>query len=84
MGTRSVRLDEDTYERVMAAKRDDETVSEAIERLIQGPSLLTLAGVLSDDEAASVREVLDEVDEDARADVTATVSRFERSADEDS
>lgn len=84
MGTRSVRLDEDTYERVMAAKRDDETVSEAIERLIEGPSLLTLAGVLSDDEAASVREVLDEVDEDARADVTATVSRFERSADEDS
>lgn len=84
MGTRSVRLDEDTYERVMAAKRDDETVSEAIERLIEGPSLLTLAGVLSDDEAASAREVLDGVDEDARADVTATVSRFERSDAEDS
>ncbi|WP_315910561.1 antitoxin VapB family protein [Halapricum hydrolyticum] len=36
METRSVRLDEDVYETIKARKRDDETFSEAIERLIDG------------------------------------------------
>jgi len=76
MGTKSIRLDERVYEAVEAHKRDDETFSEAIERLIGGPSLLELAGILSDDETAEVRDVLDDVDETATEDVDELVDRF--------
>ena len=43
MGTKSVRLDEDVYERVKAHKRADETFSEAVARLMRDVSLLDLA-----------------------------------------
>jgi predicted CopG family antitoxin len=43
MPTKSVRLDVDLYERVMARKREDETVSETVDRLIDDVSLLDLA-----------------------------------------
>jgi predicted CopG family antitoxin len=43
MATKSVRLDEDVYERVKAQKRDDETMSDAVGRLISDVSLLDLA-----------------------------------------
>lgn len=46
MGTKSVRLDEDLYERIEAHQREDETFSEAIERLIGGYSLLDFTGGL--------------------------------------
>lgn len=42
MGAKSVRLNEDIYERVKAHKRDDETFSEAVERLLRDVSLLDL------------------------------------------
>jgi predicted CopG family antitoxin len=68
MGTRTIDLDEDVYERLSALKRDGETYSEAVERLLDGPSLLELEGILSDDEADEIRAVLDETDrEDAEA-----------------
>jgi predicted CopG family antitoxin len=43
MGTKSIRLDEDVYERVKAHKREDETFSDAVARLIEDVSLLDLA-----------------------------------------
>lgn len=43
MGTKSVRLDEDVYERVEAHKRDDETFSDTVARLMGDVSLLDLA-----------------------------------------
>jgi len=78
MGTRSVRLDEDTYERIRAHKRDDETFSEAIDRLIGGPSLLELAGILSDEEASEFRTAIEDADVAARGDIDEIVDRFER------
>jgi predicted CopG family antitoxin len=59
MTTKNVRLDEETYELVEAKKRDDETFSEAIARLIGGPPLLDLAGILSDEEAEEMREAVE-------------------------
>ena len=58
--SKSVHLDEDVYELVSTRKRDDETYSEAIERLVGGPSLLELTGVLTDEEASGFREAIDE------------------------
>jgi predicted CopG family antitoxin len=60
MGTKTVRLEEDVYERVRSQKRDDETFSEAIDRLTGGASLLDLEGTLDDKEAEEVREAIEE------------------------
>lgn len=76
MGTKSVRLDERVYELVESHKREDETFSEAIERLIGGPSLLELAGILSDSEAERFRQAVDDVDAVDDADVDELVDRF--------
>ena len=77
MGTRTVRLDETVYERVKAYKHDDETFSEAVGRLIGGPSLLELVGALDEEQVAQMREVIDERDRDDDADVRELVTRFE-------
>jgi len=57
MPTKSVRFDIDLYERVMAHKREEETVSETVERLIDDVSLLDLAdGGEYDGERAAERK----------------------------
>lgn len=77
MGSKSVRLDEDVYERIESRKRDDETFSEAIERLLHPPPLTDLAGILSDEEATEFRDVLDRVDELDMEDRDRLLERFE-------
>ena len=47
-------------------KRTDETFSEAIDRLTGQTSLLGLSGLLTDEEAAEIRESLRERDDDSR------------------
>ena len=64
--SKSVRLDEDVYELVSARKRDDETFSETIERLVGGPSLLELTGVLTDEEASGFRSGIEKGDTEDR------------------
>ena len=70
MGTKTVRLDEATYERIKSEKREDETFSEAIDRLIGEWTLLDLVGTLSEEEAAAHRRAIERADavqqEDAR------------------
>jgi predicted CopG family antitoxin len=68
MGTKSVRIDESLYERIAAHKREDETFSEAIERLIGGYSLLDFAGGYTEEEAERHRELLEESEQTAEAD----------------
>ena len=64
-----MKLDSDVYDRVKARKRDDETFSEAIERLIggRGVSLLDLADGEEYDEEA-YEERLETLDRAAEAD----------------
>ena len=68
MGTESIRLDDDVYERIAAHKRDDETFSEAIGRLTCDYSLLAFAGGASAAEADRHRELLAEANATARED----------------
>lgn len=57
MCTKSVCLDEEVYKRIAAHKHDDETFSEAIDRLTSDYSLLAFAGGASSAEAdATARE----------------------------
>ncbi|MCX2818680.1 hypothetical protein EGH25_04860 [Haladaptatus sp. F3-133] len=74
--SKTIRLDEDVYEGLTERKRDNETYSEAVERLIGGRSVLGLAGILSDEEAEELEEVLDEVDERDAEDDEALVEEF--------
>jgi len=60
MGTKTVRLEDDVYERVRSQKRDDETFSEAIDRLTTDASLLDLEGTLDDEGAKGVRGAIEE------------------------
>ncbi|MDX1747386.1 MAG: antitoxin VapB family protein [Halobacteriales archaeon] len=77
MTSTTIRLDESVYERLKAAKRPDETFSEAVDRLLSGRSLLDLVGLWSEVEVETVRAKLDEVDADAVADVGDLVDRTE-------
>lgn len=75
MTSTTIRLDESVYERLKAAKRPDETFSEAVDRLLSGRSLLDLVGLWSEAEVETVRTTLDAVDADAAADVDDLVDR---------
>jgi predicted CopG family antitoxin len=58
--SKSIRLSEEAYERLVAHKREDETFSEVVLRLAGERSLLELAGVLTDDEADALRDAVEE------------------------
>ncbi len=62
-GTKSIRLDADVYARLASKKRDDETFSEAVDRLIDDWSLLDIAD--TDDRADRHRERLERARADA-------------------
>jgi predicted CopG family antitoxin len=68
MGTKSIRLDEDVYERIEAHKWEDETFSEAIDRLTSEYSLLDFAGGYSEDDAEQHRDRLERAERTATAD----------------
>jgi|JXWS01.1.fsa_nt_gb predicted CopG family antitoxin len=71
MGTKSVRLDEDVYERVKAHKQDDETFSEAVARLMRDVSLLDLVDDGEAYAAERAREQKEALKRTARADTEA-------------
>ena len=60
MGTKNVRLDDDVYARVKAAKREDESMSDTIDRLIGGGSILDLYGISTDKDVEGMREAIEE------------------------
>ena len=76
MGTKSVRLDDDVYERVKAHKREDETMSEAIDRLIGRPSLHELGGILDGEDVDEMRKTIEDADEEDAEEVEEVVERF--------
>lgn len=49
-----VRLDDDVYERIKANKRDDESFSDAVERLIGGRSLRELRAIFDEEQVSEM------------------------------
>jgi len=78
MGTKSVRLDDDVYERVKAHKRDDETFSDAVARLIEDVSLLDLADESEEYDAERATEQKEALKRTARADAESTAELDEK------
>lgn len=81
MGTKSIRLDEDVYERIKAHKRKDETFSEAIDRLTSDYSLLDFAGGYSDEEAERHRELVERSEKKATEDRDEMLQRMNMSSE---
>jgi predicted CopG family antitoxin len=75
MRTKTVRLREDVYERIRARKREEETFSEAVDRLTGDPSLSELGGIFDDDQVDGMRDAIDAADE---ADADAVEDLLER------
>lgn len=78
MGTRMVRIDEDLYERIEARKRDGETFSETINRLVASPSLLDLVGILDEEDATEFEAAIEEADAAYDEDLEEVVEEFDR------
>ncbi len=76
MTTKTVRLDEDVYQMLAERKRDDETFSDAVERLVGGRPLVELAGIYSEEE---VREIEDALDAKYQREKRARSSELDRS-----
>ncbi|MFU1783004.1 antitoxin VapB family protein [Haloarcula japonica] len=72
-----VRLEDDVYERIKANKRDDESFSDAVERLIGGHSLSDLRGVFDEDQVTEMRDAIEQANEDDRDEVRDVADRFE-------
>jgi predicted CopG family antitoxin len=72
-----VRLEDDVYERIKASKRDDESFSDAVERLIGGHSLRDLRDVFDDEQVSEMRGAIDAADRDDRDEVREVADRFE-------
>jgi predicted CopG family antitoxin len=68
MGTKTVRLDEAVYEHIKSKKRDDETFSEAIDRLTSDYTLLDFAGGWDEDDLAKVQALQEKAEQQNRAD----------------
>ena len=50
MATKTISITEDAYEYLAAAKKENESFSDVIERLLEGKrDLMSFAGILSDD-----------------------------------
>jgi predicted CopG family antitoxin len=57
--SKSVRLSEEAYERLKALRCENETISDVVLRLTGERSLLELAGILSDEQADALEDVIE-------------------------
>ncbi len=75
--SQQIRLDEDVYERIKANKRDDESFSDAVERLIGGRSLRDLRGLFDSEQVDEMRAAIDAAERGDREEVRDLADRFE-------
>ncbi len=71
-----IRLDDDVYERIKSNKREGESFSDAVERLIGGRSLRDLRDVFDEDQVSEMREAIETADQEDRAEVHEVAERF--------
>jgi predicted CopG family antitoxin len=75
--SQQIRLQDHVYERIKSNKRENESFSEAVDRLIGGRSLRDLRGVFDENEVAEMREAIDAADERDREEAREVADRFE-------
>jgi len=72
-----VRLDDDVYERIKANKRDGESFSDTVERLIGGRSLRELRDIFDEKQVSEIRDAIEAADRKDRDEVREVAERFE-------
>ena len=72
-----IRLEDHVYERIRANKRDDESFSDAVERLISAHSLRDLRGVFNDAQVAEMRDTIEAADQADREEAREVAEHFE-------
>ncbi|MFB6126849.1 MAG: antitoxin VapB family protein [Halolamina sp.] len=75
--SQQIRLDDDVYERIKADKRDSESFSDTVDRLIGGRSLRDLRGVFDEDQVDEMRDAIEAADQQDRDEVREVASRLE-------
>jgi predicted CopG family antitoxin len=75
--SQQVRLDDDVYERIKATKRDDESFSDAVKRLIGGRSLRDLRGIFEEGQVGEMRDAIEATDRTDRDEVRDVAECFE-------
>jgi len=76
MPTKTISLDQEAYEHLKAHKREGESFSDAVARLIGGRSLRDLRDVFDDEQVSEMREAIETADQDDRAEVNDVAARF--------
>jgi predicted CopG family antitoxin len=74
--SKQIRLDDRVYERIKSAKRDDESFSNAVERLLADRSFSDLRDVFDEEQISEMRAAIEAADEQDRQAVTETAERF--------
>lgn len=64
---RTIRLDDDVYERLAAEKRDDESFSDVVERLLGGDNVLDVYGKRAEQGTEDLREAINGAETGNRA-----------------
>lgn len=75
--SQQVRLDDDVYEQIKATKRDDESFSDAVKRLIGGRSLRDLRGIFEEGQVGEMRDAIEAADRTDRDEVRDVAECFE-------
>lgn len=60
MGTKTISLTEEAYEKLRAAKKEGESFSDVVDRIAPGVRLEEYWGILDDEGAAELREAVEE------------------------
>ncbi|MWV40594.1 antitoxin VapB family protein [Natrialba sp. INN-245] len=74
---RNVRLTEDAYRQLKRRKREGESFSDTVERIAGERSLLDLKGMLTEEEAESMREAIHARDERSRDELDRLAERMD-------
>lgn len=56
MGTKNIAISDEAYQMLKALKKPRESFTEVIERITRGSTVLELAGIVSNTEAASIEK----------------------------
>lgn len=61
MGTKNIAISDEAYQMLKALKKPRESFTEVIERLTRGSSVLELAGIVSNTDAATIERRVKEI-----------------------
>lgn len=78
MSSKNISISESAYRKLKALKKDNESFTDAVNRLTEERSLLDIAGILSDEEAEEIRDNVEDLrgrSRDRVEDVTGAIEK---------